>query len=1026
MQLAQPQNLWSLLVLVPMIGAYVGWWLWKDRLMHRVGDRDLLLQMAYSQSARRQVARAVFALLGTALLCIAYAQPQWGQTHRPIKRTGVDVVFALDLSASMNARDVAPNRLEAAKNEIETTLEVLRGDRVGLVVFTAVSFVQTPLTSDYGAIRFYLDKLQTGQMPVSGTSLSRPVTDSIELLTGRRLNDDSNRDVTMQRAKNQILVLITDGEDHDSNPHAAAQTANENNIRIVTVGIGSPSGDRIPVFRPDGSLAGFKRDKEGNLVTTKLDSTMLETMADLTGGVYIAYDGENSVANALVDYINRLEKTELETMMKERYRERFQFFALPGLLLLVLSLLFGERKRSPRARTAAAAAVLLLFATGCERMLEDTLGAVDRGNALIEEGKFDEALAAYQAAEKEIPARPELHYNLGRAHLGLEQWDEAASAFARALETDDLSLRFDALNNLGLAHAGRESWSDAWQTFSEALTLAAREAVIDEERLAQTRHNLEVAWQKLFPPCRELEDANEPNDTADAATALQEPKVADATLCGLNDDWYVIDAIPGSTVSVTAKFRDLRDKPDLENPFLVLPSDLQIALFDHTGTTVLSVDQGDELDPNARTATREIARFTVDDSMTTLQSAKLLLKVAAAEHREFKYDLTFESIPPCWALEEQYEENDEPEQAKTLPAGTHQLHSCPADDDWFAVDLDANDSLFVDIQAAPDQLRERPAALHVELFDPNERLLADGVVEGEYLTAGVREVAEAGRYLVRISGATNDEQGPYTLDIYRYGQCPDSDDRFEENDTASSAAALDGNQPVQRYLRACGEDPDYFKIDLTEAEEKRVELGLARISTPPPNTDPTEVPQFTLDLVDIMEQVIVAGVEPEEQPAPPAPVDGEEPPPALPIALVLHAEVEEDEALVRVGGEDDFYHLVQLNPTGGGSSDDQQDDNKSDGQDEESDSENKQEDDQGEDDQNSEQQDDGGDEEEQKTEGADQQPAEAGDDEQSAWQDEKTDSQLNDILQALEATDDNFQMRKALEHLPNTYHEKDW
>lgn len=1032
MQFAQPNNLWTLLVLLPMIGAYVGWWLWKTRLMDRVGDRDLLTQMAAAQSARRQVARAAFALVGTALLCIAYAQPQWGQTHRPIKRTGVDVVFALDLSASMNARDVAPNRLEAAKNEIETTLEVLRGDRVGLVVFTAVSFVQTPLTSDYGAIRFYLDKLQTGQMPVSGTSLARPVTDSIELLTGRRLGDDTNKDVTMQRAKNQILVLITDGEDHDSNPETAAQTANENNIRIVTVGLGSPDGEKIPLLRPDGSLAGYKRDKQGTVVTTKLDSTMLKTMADLTGGVFIPYDGENSVANALVDYINRLEQTELETMMKERYRERFQFFAVPGLLLLLLSLLFGERKRAPRSRakTAVAAAVLIVSGSGCDRMFEDTLSEVDRGNALIAEGEFDAALAAYQAAEKVIPARPELHYNLGRAYLGLEQWDDAAGAFARALETEDISLRFDALNNLGLAHAGRESWSDAWETFTEALTLAASYAgVVDEERLAEARQNLEVAWIKLFPPCRDLEDAHEPNDAAGNATKLEEPKVSDATLCGLNDDWYVVNAIPGSTVSVTAKFRDLRDKPDLENPFLVLPSDVQIALFDHTGETVLSVDQGDDVDPNARTATREIARFTVDETMTTNEAAQLLLKVGAAEHREFKYDLTFESIPPCWVLEEEMEDNDTPEQAKAPGAGTHQMHTCPGDDDWIAVDVEAFGSFFVDVQTAPDQLRERPANLRLEVFGPNDRLVAEGTIEGQYVTAGVRDVPEAGRYLVRIFGDTNDEQGPYTLDIYEYGQCPDSDDRFEENDSATSAAALDTSQPVQRYLRSC--DPDFFRIDLSEAkpEDKRVEVGLARVSTPRPDADLTELPQFALDLVDVMEQVIVEGTEPIEPPEPQPLPDGlQAPPPALPIALALQAELEEDEdaAILRVLGEDEFYHLVQLNPSSGGSSDDEQDQDQSDGNQEQDDSENKEDGEQGQEDESSEQEQDGG-EEEQPTPNSDEnEDASEGDDEQSAWQEEPADSQLQDILQALEATDDNFQMRKALENLPSMYNEKDW
>lgn len=220
MHFARPDNLYLLLLLAPMVLALIGYFWWKRRLRDKIGHSHLIQAMAARHSNRRQVARGVLVIVAVALLCVAAAQPQWGQDDRTIKRFGVDLVFALDLSNSMRAQDIPPSRLQAAKDEIETTLQTLSGDRVGLVVFTAISFAQSPLTTDYGAIRFYLDKLEAGQMPIGGTSVGQALLDSAELLTGKTLNgqieeseeaDESDDD----RAKNQVIVLITDGEDHE-------------------------------------------------------------------------------------------------------------------------------------------------------------------------------------------------------------------------------------------------------------------------------------------------------------------------------------------------------------------------------------------------------------------------------------------------------------------------------------------------------------------------------------------------------------------------------------------------------------------------------------------------------------------------------------------------------------------------------------------------------------------------------------------------------------------------------------------
>ncbi len=1040
MLFAQPDNLWSLLLLVPMIGALVGYWVWRQRLMERVGDHALLAAMASASSPRRKVARAVFAVLGTLLLCVAVAQPQWGQTDRPIRRTGVDVVFALDLSESMLARDVKPSRLQGAKDEVETTLDMLSGDRVGLVVFTAISFVQTPLTIDYGAIRFYLAKLRTGQMPRGGTSLGRALTDAVELLTGERVQEATRSDMEMHRSKSQVIVLITDGEDHESDPLAAAKLAAERGIKIVTVGLGSPDGEKIPVLRPDGSLAGYKRNKSGEVVKTSLDESTLKQMAEITGGIYIPYTGPNSVASGLVEYVNELEKSEIETLMKERYRERFGFFLAPGLVLLVLSLMLGDRRRRPsRVASIAGIGLVLALLAGCERPLEDTLGAVDDGNELLAAGDFEGALAAYREAEKQIPARPELHYDIGRALLGLEKWDEAADAFARALETTDPALEFQALYNLGIAHSGAERWLEAWESFRDAIAVADRLGwKFDDPRLVDARHNLEVAWRKFYPPCSELEDELEENDAPSQATKLQQPKVEKAALCGGDDDWYVIDAIPGTRVEVKARFRDLREEPDPERAFLPQNPDLQLAVFDSAGERAIVVDQGLDAPPVAdRKTSRTIARFAVDETMVSQSEPRVLLKVGAAENLEFEYDLEIFSIPPCRSLEEDSEDNDFPEQAKRLQAGNHQMHTCPADDDWFVVDLVEGDTLFVDVMPRPDVEKEVPPSLQVEVFDPNQVVVATGEVEGGYVTAGIRDVKRPGTYTIHVFGTDAEQQGPYALDLYRYGaECIANDDRLEENDTANAAAPLDPQIPVQRYLRACSADPDFFRIDFPEdAKEKSVSLGLANVSTPAPDTDPLDRPVFAFDMVSPSgDQILVAGQAVE------VPGDVEEPP--VPVSHILEApEVEGESAIIRVAGQDEYYHLVQLDePPPSDQQNDQNQEQQQDGESGDQQQEDQQEsgdqsDDQSESDDQGDEQDSPSDDGEQTPEGDEEEQADASEageeesDDEAPKPSEQADAEMGrieELLNALEQTDDNFQMRKALENMPPQFIEKDW
>lgn len=1100
MHFGRPDNLYFLLLLVPMALAFAGFLWWKRRVRTRIGHSQLVTQMSAAHSPGRQLTRAILVMLAFALICIACARPQWGREDRTVKNFGVDVVFALDLSKSMLARDIPPSRLQAAKKEISGTLNALQGDRVGLVVFTAVSFAQSPLTADYGAINFYLDKLSPNQMPVGGTALAPAMLDSIKLLTGKEVhigparsrtqNDEPLQAEHIKRAKNQVIVLITDGEDHESAPLRAAQVAREHGIHVVTVGIGSPDGSRIPVYDEHGNLTGYKRDQRGELVQTTLDSKSLQQLASATGGTYVRYSGKNSVVNGVTQFINHLEKSELESMLHEHYKDRFLVFLIPALLLLFLAILLGERRynapriqarssakatKKPAPKKARASSTLLILLAlfvqtlalgGCDDTFRNTLGTVDEANELIGQKQYAKALEKYQQAETQIPATPALHYDLGVALLGEAKFDEARHAFARALATEDPELRFDTLFNMGLTFAHQENWKEAFDTYKQALQVALDPTKeVNAERIKQGRHNLEVVFQKLFPPCAELEDDSEPNDDPASAAPLDKLEKTERTLCGLNDDWYRLPIIPGSKVSVTATFTQLRDEPDPEHIFLTRPEDLQLSIFDAAGDKAVGVDQGspDGFDPAHTRATRSVTDLRVTPEMLPDGAEHLLIKLSADEYREFSYDLKVSAIPPCHALDDDFEPNDSAQAAAAIETGNHQLHSCPGNEDWFRVDMELGDSLFVDLQPGADIEREAPADLSVEILRADTgKVVASQRLEPPFMTAGVQDIAHPGTYLIRVSGQTDDEQGPYQLDVYHYAPCVIGNDRFEPNDSAQAASDIDPNAEHLRYLRLCAEDRDYFKLpapppadadgDASKApstpdpsaasgapsqqagaKEDLVAWALTRVNGAsslapgggPSAGAPTDEPTpLSLDLLSVSgNQVIATGSAPEPPDAPDPDAAKAAP---LPDQVVHYDNADKAQLLLRAQGPATFYHLRQLNPQAPPQDDEQEQEQQPDDP----------QDDNPEQDQDSDNADDDGDEDDSSNEGdeEDEAPEDDASDTSDTREQQDSDTEvptpeersMADILRALEDSDDNFQMKKALENMPRRHIEKDW
>ncbi len=322
-----------LLVLVPLLGIFFIYAArQRRRALNRFGSKELVEKLSSSVSRSRRAWKEFLLLITLTLLIITLARPQLGTRLLNVKREGQDIIIALDVSASMLAEDIKPNRLEKAKHEISTLIDRLEGDRVGLVAFAGRAFVQCPLTLDYGAARMFLAALTPDIIPVPGTALA------LAIQTSAAAFEEKER-------KHKILILITDGEDHEGEPLKAAQEAAKQGVIVYTVGLGSPEGVPIPVIDATGNRSGFKKDEQGQVVMTKLDEVTLEKIALETGGKYYRASPGEVELGKIYDDISAMEKKNLASRQFAQFEDRFQFLLGLALLLLMVELFLPERRR---------------------------------------------------------------------------------------------------------------------------------------------------------------------------------------------------------------------------------------------------------------------------------------------------------------------------------------------------------------------------------------------------------------------------------------------------------------------------------------------------------------------------------------------------------------------------------------------------------------------------------------------------------------------------------------------------------
>ncbi|MEE9168980.1 MAG: VWA domain-containing protein [bacterium] len=324
------------LFLIPLLILFFVWVRHsKKKALQRFGNLQLMEKLMLSNSPRRQTWKTVLLLSALFFFLVALARPQIGTRLEEVKRKGVDIFVAIDISKSMLAEDIKPNRLTKAKHEVASLVERLKGDRIGLIAFAGEAFVQCPLTLDYGALKMFLDIMEPGLIPIPGTALGK----AIEKAIGSFLETER---------KHKVLLIITDGEDTVEDPLKMAELAEKEGIVIYTVGIGSPQGVPIPMYDNSGKHTGFKKDRQGNVVTTKLEQLTLEKIALQTNGKYYNATPAEMELGKIYDEIDKMEKKELASRIFSQYEDRFQYFLSIGLILLIIDMLLPERKNVKR------------------------------------------------------------------------------------------------------------------------------------------------------------------------------------------------------------------------------------------------------------------------------------------------------------------------------------------------------------------------------------------------------------------------------------------------------------------------------------------------------------------------------------------------------------------------------------------------------------------------------------------------------------------------------------------------------
>ena len=327
-----PEYLYGLIIIPLLILIYIAFRIGQKRRFERFAQIGMREQLVPTYSTRRANFKFVIFLFVIACSILALANLQSGSKMEEVKREGIDLYIAVDVSNSMNAEDIVPSRLERSKQAINKLISEMKGDRIGVIVFADKAFVQLPITTDYSAAKMFLSTINTSLVASQGTAIAEAIN-----LAVKSFSDEEH---------SKAIVIISDGEDHENDAAVkAAQEAAKQGIRIYTIGMGLPDGAPIPQYNQYGHQTGYRKDKNGNTIITKLNEAMLQQIAAAGNGIYVRASNSNVGLEKIYDDIEKLDKSEIEAKVFTDYEDQFQWFVGVAIVLLLIEMLISSGKK---------------------------------------------------------------------------------------------------------------------------------------------------------------------------------------------------------------------------------------------------------------------------------------------------------------------------------------------------------------------------------------------------------------------------------------------------------------------------------------------------------------------------------------------------------------------------------------------------------------------------------------------------------------------------------------------------------
>lgn len=439
------------------------WSRWnRKKDIQNLGDWRVIQQLIPLEALKRRSKKEKTVLFALFILIFSATGPQLGNRLKEVKQRGVDVFIAIDTSRSMLAEDVAPSRMDRAKQSLGLLIRKLEGNRVGIIAFAKFAVVQCPLTVDTEAAQMFLDLVDTNTVPKQGTALG----DAIRLGVESFNKDDKT---------GKAIILLTDGEDHQSDPLGAAKLAREKGVKIFTIGIGTTKGEVIKNRDESGTVTEFLKHK-GEMVLSRLDDSLLSKIAEITEGHYYRASSNDKEIDEIAEILNGLDKKEFSTKMYQRREERYQWFGFLALLILLIEFFIGEKtgqwKRIQQIKFKNKALLLFLLCLLPTLAQADLKEHVRRGNELLKKKDFTGARGEFESALIDAPEAAFLPYNIATTYYLEGNFEEAKKKYKQAMTmTSDPHLQAKAAYNLGHLTFSMGDREGAIERFKECLRL---------------------------------------------------------------------------------------------------------------------------------------------------------------------------------------------------------------------------------------------------------------------------------------------------------------------------------------------------------------------------------------------------------------------------------------------------------------------------------------------------------------------------------------------------------------------------